>query len=226
MCGRFALDQTTDALVVEFLAQTNRFPDWFPRWNIAPTTTIPLVVTTESGERLIGPARWSLVPSWSRELTLKYPTFNARSETAAEKPTFRGSVQSHRCIVPISAYYEWTSLGGSKAPHAMYRPDQPVVGLAGLYSWWTNPASGELLATATILTRDSAGILAPIHDRMPIAVEPDDYDRWLDPSHTEGAPLIAEVSERAAANANHWDHYEVAPLRGDGPDLLERKEGP
>ena len=95
-----------------------------------------------------------------------------------------------------------------------------------VYSWWTNPASGELLATATILTRDSAGILAPIHDRMPIAVEPDDHDRWLDPSHTEGAPLIAEVSERAAANANHWDHYEVAPLRGDGPDLLERKEGP
>ena len=226
MCGRFALDQPTDALVVEFLAQTNRFPEWFPRWNIAPTTTIPLVVTTESGECLVGPARWSLVPSWSKELTLKYPTFNARSKTAADKPTFRGSVKSHRCIIPISAYYEWTSMGGPKAPHAIYRPDQPVVGLAGLYSWWTNPSSGEMLTTATILTRDSAGILAPLHDRMPIALEPDDYDRWLDPSHTEGAQLIAEVSERAATSAGPWDHYEVAPLRGDGPDLLERKEGP
>lgn len=222
MCGRFALDQTTDAIVVEFLAHTNRFPDWFPRWNIAPTSTIPLVVTTEGGERIVGPARWSLVPSWSQELTLKYPTFNARSETAAEKPTFRGSVNKHRCLIPISAYYEWTSIGGAKAPHAIFRPDQPLVGLAGLYSWWTNPANGEMLATATILTRESAGTLAPLHDRMPIAVEPDDYDRWLDPSNTDGAALIAEVSNRAAEGAERWDHYEVSPLRGDGPHLVER----
>ena len=121
--------------MAEFVAQTNRFPEWFPRWNIAPTTTISIVVTTESGERVVGPARWSLVPAWSKELTLKFPTFNARSETAAEKPTFRGSVNSHRCIVPISAYYEWTSISGSKAPHLIHRPDWPLVGLAGLYSW-------------------------------------------------------------------------------------------
>ena len=224
MCGRFALDQTTDAIVAEFFAQTNRFPDWFPQWNIAPTTTIPIVVTTESGDRLVGPARWSLVPSWSRELTLKYPTFNARSETAAEKPTFRGSVNTHRCIVPISAYYEWTTVGGSKAPHVIYQPDRGLIGLAGLYSWWTNPTTGEMVATTTILTRDSTGILAPIHDRMPIGVEPADYDRWLDPSETRGKDLIAEVSEKAAHTADAWDHYEVSALRGDGPHLMERRE--
>ena len=223
MCGRFALDQTTDAIVVEFLAQTNRFPDWFPRWNIAPTTTIPLVVTTDSGERLVGPARWSLVPPWSQELTLAYPTFNARSETAATKPSFRASVKKHRCIVPISAYYEWTNIGGSKAPHVLYRPDRRIVGLAGLYSWWTNPATGEMVATATILTRESAGILAPVHDRMPIPLEPQDYDRWLDPAETRGTELIAEVSERARHSADLWEHYEVSPLRGDGPHLVEKK---
>jgi putative SOS response-associated peptidase YedK len=76
-----------------------------------------------------------------------------------------------------------------------------------------------MMATATILTRDSAGILTTIHDRMPIALEPQDYDRWLDPSKGDGAALIAEVSETAA----HWDHYEVSPLRGDGPHLGERK---
>ena len=223
MCGRFALDQTTYAVVAEFVAQTNRFPEWFPRRNIAPTSTIPIVVTTDSGERVVGPARWSLVPSWSKELTLKFPTFNARSETAAEKPTFRGSVNSHRCIVPISAYYEWTSISGSKAPHLIHRPDRPLVGLAGLYSWWSSPDTGERIATATILTRDSAGILTTIHDRMPIALEPQDYDRWLDPSKGDGAALIAEVSETAAHTASHWDHYEVSPLRGDGPHLGERK---
>ena len=226
MCGRFALDQTTDAVVSEFLAQTNRFPDWFPRWNIAPTSTIPLVVTSASGERVVGPARWSLVPSWSKELTLKYPTFNARSETAAEKPTFRGSVSSHRCIVPISAYYEWTTMGGSRAPHVIYQPDRALVGLAGLYSWWTNPATGERLATATILTRESIGILAEVHDRMPIALEPEDYDRWLDSSGAQGAELIAEVSQKAAHTTNLWDHCEVSALRGDGPHLVERKVSP
>ena len=225
MCGRFALDQTTDAVVAEFVAQTNRFPEWFPRWNIAPTTTIPIVVNSESSGRLVGPARWSLVPSWSKELTLTFPTFNARSETAAEKPTFRGSVNSHRCIVPISAYYEWTSIGVSKAPHLIHRPDMTLVGLAGLYSWWTNPSTGEMLATATILTRDSAGILQTIHDRMPIALEPEDYDRWLDTSSATGAELIDEVSQKAARAADLWDHYEVSTLRGDGPHLVERKVG-
>ena len=225
MCGRFALDQTTDAIVVEFLAQTNRFPDWFPRWNIAPTTTIPIVVTTASGERIVGRARWSLVPSWSKDVTLNYPTFNARSETAADKPTFRGSVTKHRCIVPLSAYYEWTTMGGSKAPHVIFQPDRALVGLAGLYSWCTNPATGEMLATATILTRDSTGILQPIHDRMPLALEPEDYDRWLGPSATPGAELIAEVSQKAADRADLWEHYEVSALQGDGPHLVERKVG-
>ena len=225
MCGRFALDQTTDAIVSEFLATTNRFPEWFPRWNITPTSTIPIVAVTSSGERIVGPARWSLVPSWSKELTLKYPTFNARSETVAEKPTFRGSLAKHRCLVPISAYYEWTTMNGTKAPHVIHRPDQPLVGLAGLYSWWTDPSSGEMVATTTILTRDSAGGLAPVHDRMPIAVEVADVDRWLDPELTEGAQLVAELSATAASNTDLWEHYEVPPLRGDGPHLVQR-EGP
>ncbi len=209
--------------MAEFVAQTNRFPEWFPRWNIPPTTTIPIVVTTESGERVVSPARWSLVPSWSKELTLTFPTFNARSETAAEKPTFRGSVNSHRCIVPISAYYEWTSISGSKAPHLIHRPDRPLVGLAGLYSWWTSPDTGAMIATTTILTRDSAGILSTIHDRMPIALEPEDYGRWLDPDASDGEALIAEVSEAGARHADRWDHCEVSPLRGDGPHLGERR---
>jgi putative SOS response-associated peptidase YedK len=81
-----------------------------------------------------------------------------------------------------------------------------------------------MLATTTILTRDSTGVLQPIHDRMPLALEPEDYDRWLGPSDTPGAELIAEVSQKAADTADLWEHYEVPPLRGDGPHLAERKE--
>ena len=114
-------------------------------------------------------------------------------------------------------------MGGSKAPHVILQPDRALVGLAGLYSWWTNSATGEMVATTTILTRESAGILAPVHDRMPIALEPEDYDRWLGSSDTPGAELIAEVSQKAEHHVDLWEHYEVPPLRGDGPHLVERK---
>lgn len=222
MCGRFALDHSTDAVVAWFLATTNRFPEWVPSWNIAPTSTIPLLVTTASGERILAPARWSLVPSWSKELTLKYPTFNARSETAAAKPTFRDSLSSQRCIIPITGYYEFSSTNGTKAPYFIHQPEQSLVGLAGLYSWWTNPDTGVLLATTTILTRDSAGTLTSLHDRMPLAVEHEDVQRWLDPTITGGAELIAEISRKAEKSQDQWEFYEVSPLRGDGPHLIHK----
>jgi putative SOS response-associated peptidase YedK len=224
VCGRFALDQTTNDLMAEFAATTNRFPDWEPRWNIAPTTTIPIVIDNSNGERVVGPARWSLTPSWSKELVLAYPTFNARSETAAEKPTFRQSVSRHRCIIPVSGYYEWASLAGSKIPHYIYLATGEVAGLAGLYSWWTNRDSGEVIATTTILTRESAGELARIHDRMPVVVRKEDRDRWLDSSSHDGAELLATISQSTAEGASSWQFYPVSPLKGDGPHLVERKD--
>jgi putative SOS response-associated peptidase YedK len=97
-----------------------------------------------------------------------------------------------------------------------------LVGLAGLYSWWTNPDTGVLLATTTILTRDSAGTLTSLHDRMPLAVEHEDVQRWLDPTITGGADLIAEISRKAEKSQDQWEFYEVSPLRGDGPHLIHK----
>jgi putative SOS response-associated peptidase YedK len=122
MCGRFSLDLDADALVQEFVAHHNRFPEWAPSWNIAPTSTIPIVLQRAVGVTEIGPARWSLIPSWSKELISQYPTFNARSETAAQKPTFREAVKHHRCLVPVSGYYEWVTVAGTKTPHYIHDP--------------------------------------------------------------------------------------------------------
>jgi len=102
MCGRFVLDSSIEELIHEFRATHNQFPEWVPRWNIAPTSHIPIVLEGPKGERSIAPARWSLIPPWSTELTVPYATFNARSETAGQKPTFCGPLEHTRCLIPAS----------------------------------------------------------------------------------------------------------------------------
>jgi len=221
MCGRFALDQELDDLIREFVVSENRFPEWHPSWNISPTSTIPIVIEREGGARELEPARWSLTPRWSKELSLKYPTFNARSETATEKPTFRESAKKHRCLIPASGYFEWVTNGATKTPYFISLANQHVFAFAGLYSWWTNPETGQVTATTTILTKDSTGSLSDLHDRMPVLVPPDAYDQWLDPGVLDGDRVISEMAFATDRLVQHYEHHIVNPLRGDGPHLIE-----
>ena len=224
MCGRFVLDSSLNELIEAFVVTHNRLPDWMSRWNISPGSKIPIVIEREGEGRELGPATWSLVPSWSKEPTLKYPTFNARSETAAEKPTFRDSVKKHRCLIPMSGYYEWSVLEGVKTPHFIHDPGQPLLAAAGLYSWWSDRATGATHPTATMLTRDSEANLRTIHDRMPVFVEPEDFSAWLDPTNTDGPGLIEKVSASTTTRAASFEYYPVRPLKGDGAHLIEKAE--
>lgn len=221
MCGRFALDIELDALISEFVAQENRIPDWAPHWNIAPTSTIPIVIDRADGDalvRTIGPARWSLTPSWSDTLELKYPTFNARSESAAEKPTFRNAVKHHRCLIPATAYFEWHTVGGEKTPHVI----RPTVGsffaFAGLYSVWTGGHTP--VVTATMLTAEATEELSWLHPRRPMALPRDAWANWLNPQEVGTQDLIDEAVSSSMQHMAHMECYPVAPLRGDGPELL------
>jgi putative SOS response-associated peptidase YedK len=209
-----------DELMATFAAQHNRFPQWAPRWNIAPTATIPIVIERVRGVREIGPASWSLIPEWSTTAELKYPTFNARSETAAEKPAFRDSLRTRRCLIPATGFFEWKDINGTKTPHFIRRTDSALCAFAGLYSWWTNPENGATRATATILTRDSAHRLREVHDRMPVFVNPERFDRWLDPSAQQAEELLISVASDALELSAGFDYFPVAPLRGDGPHLI------
>jgi len=219
MCGRFALDQEMDDLISAFAAQHNRFPQWLPRWNIAPGATIPIVLERTRGVREIGPARWSLVPSWSKEITTKYPTFNARSETAAHKPTFRNSLSHHRCVIPATGFYEWAQRAGTRTPHWIERRDNAVINFAGLFSWWEDPQTRISHATTTILTRDSSGPLVDLHDRMPVFVTSEEIEPWLNPENQEGEELLMEISESTKKRSADVHYYPVAPLQGAGPHL-------
>lgn len=191
-----------------------------PSWNIAPTQTVPIVVGSPP-ERHVAPARWSLVPPWAKELKLAFPTFNARIETALEKPTFRASVISKRCIVPFDGYYEWQALGGVKTPRYVHRRDAQPMFLAGLYAWWREPEAGAWHLTATILTRDAVGVMKELHDRMPVVVHPDVVDDWLDKNVPGDASLLHTVSDSGLALLPELQIDTVRPLRGDSAELIQ-----
>lgn len=195
-----------------------------PSWNIAPTQSIPLI-TGAPPERRLAPARWSLVPSWADDLKLKFPTFNARIETAAQKRTFAPSVASKRCIIPFDGYYEWRREGAENVPHFVSRTDQQPLSLAGLYAWWQSPVDHTWHLTATILTSAAAGELAALHDRMPVLVHPSRLDEWLDPAHSA---TQADLDALAAAQGELVEDLRVVavnPLRGNGPECIAPRVG-
>ena len=228
MCGRIFVDY--DEIMA--VAEGTELSEWMrarpegasSTWNLKPTERIPVALTsTKDSAKRLELAHWSLIPSWSKELKLKYPTFNARSEQLAEKATFKGPLKQQRCVVPVSGFYEWSGPKSARVPHAIFGPG-PILPLAGLYSWWRDPAApaGEgWVLTATILTRASAGVMQSIHDRMPVFVSDELLQDWLDP-HVPGDQLLVDaVSETSVAYSERLREHAVRPLRGDGPELTE-----
>jgi putative SOS response-associated peptidase YedK len=220
MCGRYASTLTGEELGRYFHADEIADVELRPSWNIAPTTNVPIVVEKRDDRaRLVTTARWSLVPPFADSLTLKYPTFNARSETVTEKPTFRGSVGHQRAILPADAYYEWLTEGKVKTPHSVTSPEGELA-FAALYSWWrAEPGSGWVL-TATILTMPAPEPIAWLHDRTPVVLASEDWDWWLNRAATADQSFVDDAVSRSRPVAEDLVVREVAPLTGNGPHLL------
>ncbi|TFC48579.1 SOS response-associated peptidase [Cryobacterium sp. TMT1-21] len=229
MCGRLIITDTASDLAAMFDVEHEgeNLPE--PSWNIAPTEQIPIVLeSAKSGDvvRRLEAARWSLVPSFATELASGFPTFNARSETVGGKASFADSVVSRRALVPATGYYEWRTDGAVKTPYFIHSDDGLPLALAGLYSWWRNPAVSDTdpsrwVLSATILTQAAGGPLADLHDRMPVILAEEWWDQWLDP-HTPGDQSFVDgavAASRDAADALRF--HEVAPIRGNGPELIE-----
>jgi len=186
MCGRYALNISGDDLALEYNANNPDSSYLASNWNISPTTTIPFISESKNGSatRDINLASWGLIPSWAKDSSRQANAINARVETISEKPTFRQAFKSRRCLLPVSGYYEWaTELG-------QYRPKQPffisnkeskTLAIAGIYEEWINPESNQPLTTAAIITRSAVGVVAPIHNRMPVILPRQLWDTWLNP---------------------------------------------
>lgn len=177
MCSRYSLTSPPEAVRATFgYLNEAEFP---PRYNIAPTQPVAIVRNGHAGARELALVRWGLIPSWAKEPEKFSTLINARSETASQKPSFRASMRHRRCIVPADAFYEWTGKPGAKQPHMISLRSGETMGFAGLWEHWLG-ADGSEIETMAILTTEANRDMAPIHDRMPVILEPSVYEEWLD----------------------------------------------
>jgi putative SOS response-associated peptidase YedK len=217
MCGRFTLAAPTEQLATQF--QLAAAPELAPRYNIAPTQQVAAVRATEGGREL-ALLRWGLVPSWAKDPSVGAKMINARSETAAEKPSFRSAFKQRRCLIPADGFYEWQQHGGVKQPFHIRMADGAPFALAGLWELWKTP-EGDWLQSCTILTTAANALMEPLHDRMPVILPADQYERWLDPGLRDAGALQALMlpfpAERMVA---YPVSRAVNKVGNDGPELV------
>ena len=151
-----------------------------PRYNIAPSQPVPIVIRTGEGEREIAEMVWGLVPNWAWDPAAVGHAINARAETLEDRLTFRDPFLYHRCLVPASGFYEWRKEGKSREPYYIHRKDDEVMAIAGLYDIWRG-AGAEELRSFVIVTTEPNSLVSRYHDRMPAILRPDDEERWLSP---------------------------------------------
>lgn len=195
MCGRFTLDTPSEALADLF--QVEAAPSMKPRYNIAPTQPVAAVRRSLAGEREILLMHWGLIPSWAKTPEMGNRLINARSETAAEKPSFREAFKRRRCLVPTDGFYEWQRVDRRKQPYYIRMAGREPFALAGLWERWEGP-DGMVIESCAILTTEANALLRPIHNRMPVIIDPGDYQRWLEAeAHETGAlaPLMRPYPE-------------------------------
>lgn len=186
MCGRFSLTKPKKIKAKE-LKVPEAEPDLLkPRYNIAPSQNIAAILNEE--ERHIKPLRWGLIPSWAKEEAIGQKMINARAETLTEKPSFKGLLSKHRCLILADGFYEWAASARGKEPYFIHlRSGEPFT-FAGLWSHWTNP-KGEEVRTCTIITCAPNKLMESIHNRMPVILDAEARDIWLDPKNEDSTAL-------------------------------------
>ena len=224
MCGRYTLSTDAQALVDIFEIERLLFdPSEFrPRYNIAPSQTVPIVRMTESGRELLL-ARWGLVPHWSREPKTKYSTINARAETVAEKPTYRDAFKHKRCLIPATGFYEWKRKGDAKVPYHIRVQGTEVFALAGLWDRWDR--EGEGFDSCSIIVTAANPAMQRIHDRMPVILNSVQYNSWLNPAHFNRAQLESLLVPFTGELETYPVSRKVNSPGNDEPSLIEKLPG-
>ena len=223
MCGRFVQYTLFPLLEKEFSLKFGADVPLRQSYNIAPTQDVPVVVN-EEGNRL-SLCRWGLIPPWSRDAAIGSRMINARAETLAEKPSFKGPYRKHRCLILADGFYEWRKTESGKVPVYITMRDGRPFGFAGLYSDW-RPPEGDPIRTCTIVTTEPNELLKPIHNRMPVIIRPENREHWLDPGVQDPeklSPLLAPYS------SDELDMWEVSrtvnsPVN-DSPENIVPVEG-
>jgi putative SOS response-associated peptidase YedK len=223
VCGRYANSRHDGDLLRDFQVASVVDPEPDPSWNVAPTDGARVVLerlVNDQPDRQLRTLRWGLVPSWAKDVKIGARLINARSETVLEKPAFKAAAARRRCLVPADGYYEWMKTDERKIP--MYLHGEGILGFAGLYEIWRDPADEDgWVRSFTIITRPAQDALGHVHDRCPVIIPPDLRETWLDPAVTDPD----EIRDLLAAIPDpQLDTYEVAPLvnsvKNNGPELI------
>ena len=232
MCGRYVMPD--DDAIGEYWAISCRL--WLstvhPRFNVAPTAQVPILVRNDASKLEPRLARWGLVPPWWNKDKPPAMTFNARSEDAAQKPTWRDSLQHSRCLMPARGWYEWNpnepALDAAghegKQPYFLFCPASPVIAFAGLWARWERPGTAPVLSCA-LLSRQAAPAIAAIHPRMPAVLKPEHFSRWLDPA-TPPAEIHAILADARQDLSAHPVGTRVGDVRNDSPELMDKIQPP
>ncbi|MGV8892288.1 MAG: SOS response-associated peptidase [Burkholderiaceae bacterium] len=217
MCGRFAVSQPRFTRIEHTLGTT--FAPVVPRYNIAPTQPISVIRQVEDAY-LMSDMKWGLVPAWSKTPSTTYSTFNARLETAAEKPVFRSAFKHRRCLIPASGFYEWHTEDKHKQPYYFTLASGAEMALAGLWEEW-HGADGTILQTCAILVGAANALVEKVHDRMATIVPEQHYQDWLNPNEKTDYLLAMLTLPYLADKMQEWKvSSAVNAVRNQGAELI------
>lgn len=216
MCGRFTL--TDNIVQLQAFFEFDFDEETIPRYNIAPGQKILTILSdglTRKGRNM----KWGLVPSWARDEKIGYKMINARGETIEEKPSFKQAFQRRRCLILADGFYEWKKTENGKQPYRFVMKDRKPFAFAGIWETWTNGT--QPLTSCTIITTGPNDVTKDVHDRMPVILPTDTYERWLDP----GFQQIGELKDLLQPYpAEEMEKYEVSTLvnaaKNELPELI------
>ncbi|MBM4424118.1 MAG: SOS response-associated peptidase [Chloroflexi bacterium] len=223
MCGRFTLTADPDTLREVFALDKSSaaLAELSPRYNIAPSQPVAVVVAASDSARKLEFFQWRLIPSWAKDPKIGYKMINARAETLAEKPSFRTALKKRRCLILADGFYEWKREGKTKTPMRIQLKGGEPFAFAGLYEFWKPPESDALLKSCAIITTAPNALMEKIHDRMPAILKPQAYDLWLTPGELPAEKTLPLLKPYAAS---HMKAAAVSILvnnpANDSPDCI------
>jgi putative SOS response-associated peptidase YedK len=225
MCGRYGR-RADKQRIAEWMQthNTDVFDDSYlaPSYNIAPQSLQPVVrLSSETGERELTIMRWGLIPFFAKDAKIAYSTINARAETVVTSPVFREPMKRRRCLVPADFFLEWKKLDAkSKQPYAIALQDDSLFAFAGLWDTWKDKATGQAIDTYTVITTDPNELMEPVHNRMPVILQRQDYQRWLAPAEPSQLPIDL-LKPFPAEQMKAWKvGSAVGNVRNNSPELL------
>jgi putative SOS response-associated peptidase YedK len=186
MCGRYTLAAGPE-YIADYFHIDGPIPEFLPSWNITPGGDIPVICQAPDDGRTCSLMHWGLIPHWAKAPDSKYKMINAKAETLSQRPAYRDAYKHRRCLIPANGFYEWHTTAQGKQPYYIHRKDDGLLAFAGLWEYWERE---HIINSCTIITTTANPLIRSIHDRMPVILNQENYDSWLDPHNTDTSSLV------------------------------------